>query len=164
MRIALPITAALAAVPLLANALPAPAPMPTPPGVPSGSASKDLLAGLTIAPQGPQDGYSRKMFPHWIKISGNCDTREVVLKRDGTDVVTSSSCVATSGSWLSPYDGVTWTSAHDLQIDHLVPLSNAWKVGTPRAERCSALNGTADQSLSVRCSFLDDEPAKGFRK
>ncbi|TVY25486.1 putative secreted protein, partial [Lachnellula hyalina] len=78
---------------------------------------------------GSQSGYSRALFPHWITISGTCNTREEVLKRDGTSVVTSSACASTSGSWLSPYDGATWTAASDLDIDHLVPLSNAWKSG-----------------------------------
>ncbi|KFX97264.1 hypothetical protein V490_02881, partial [Pseudogymnoascus sp. VKM F-3557] len=44
-------------------------------------------------------------------------------------VVTDSACAATSGSWLSPYDGATWTAASDVDIDHMVPLSNAWKSG-----------------------------------
>ena len=54
-----------------------------------------------------QTGYSRDLFPTWITISGTCNTRETVLKRDGTNVVTSSACAATSGSWYSPYDGAT---------------------------------------------------------
>ncbi|KAL1621111.1 hypothetical protein SLS56_009316 [Neofusicoccum ribis] len=58
-----------------------------------------------------------------------CNTRETVLKRDGTNVVTSSACAATSGSWFSPYDGETWTAASDVDIDHMVPLSNAWQSG-----------------------------------
>jgi hypothetical protein len=94
-------------LPSLAVALPAPAPMPTPPGIPSASSAKTTLQSLTVAAQGPQDGYSRDLFPHWITISGSCDTRETVLKRDGTNVVTSSSCAATSGTWYSPYDGAT---------------------------------------------------------
>jgi hypothetical protein len=62
--------------------------------------------------------------------SSGCDTRDVVLKRDGTGVVQdSSSCSTSSGKWISPYDGATWTAASDLDIDHVVPLSNAWKVG-----------------------------------
>jgi hypothetical protein len=99
-----------------------------PPGVPATAAAKTLLAGLTVAAQGPQTGYSRDLFPHWITQSGNCDTRETVLKRDGTSVVQSTACAATSGTWKSPYDGATWTAASDVDIDHMVPLSNAWKV------------------------------------
>jgi hypothetical protein len=105
-----------------------PAPAPSPPGVPTASSAVALLAALAVAPQGPQDGYSRAKFPHWIKQSGTCDTRETVLKRDGTDVVTNSACTPKSGSWYSPYDGLTWTASSDVDIDHLVPLSNAWKV------------------------------------
>jgi hypothetical protein len=103
---------------------------PTPPNIPSSSTATSLLNGLTVAAQGPQTGYSRDLFPHWIIQSGTCDTRETVLKRDGTSVVTSSACAATSGSWFSPYDGATWTAASDVDIDHVVPLSNAWKVRT----------------------------------
>ncbi|KFX92365.1 hypothetical protein O988_07300 [Pseudogymnoascus sp. VKM F-3808] len=101
----------------------------SPPNIPTTAAAKTALAGLTVAAQGPQDGYSRDLFPHWITISGACNTRETILKRDGTGVVTDSACAATSGSWLSPYDGATWTAASDVDIDHLVPLSNAWKSG-----------------------------------
>lgn len=113
---------------LLTSALALPAPAPTPPNIPSAATAQSQLAALQVAPQGPQTGYSRTLFPHWITQSGSCDTREVVLKRDGTNVVQSSTCAATSGSWFSPYDGATWTAASDVDIDHLVPLSNAWKV------------------------------------
>lgn len=50
--------------------------------------------------------------------------------RDGTNVVTNSACASTSGSWYSPYDGATWTAASDVDIDHMVPLYNAWVVST----------------------------------
>ena len=72
---------------------------------------------------------SSNLFPLWITISGSCNTREVVLGRDGTNVVTGSDCYPTSGTWFSPYDGATWTQASDLDIDHVVPLSDAWKSG-----------------------------------
>jgi hypothetical protein len=58
----------------------------------------------------------------------SCNTRETVLKRDGKNVVTNDACASTSGSWYSPFDGATWTAASDVDIDHMVPLSNAWKV------------------------------------
>lgn len=53
---------------------------------------------------------------------------EYVLKRDGTNVVVNSACVPQSGTWRSPYDAETTTSASDLDIDHMVPLKNAWIV------------------------------------
>lgn len=29
---------------------------------------------------------------------------------------------------MSPYDGATWTASGDVDIDHMVPLENAWVV------------------------------------
>jgi hypothetical protein len=101
----------------------------TPPNIPSAATATTELGALTVATQGSMSGYSRDKFPHWITISGTCDTRETVLKRDGTSVVTSSACAATSGTWRSPYDGATWTAASDVDIDHIVPLAEAWRSG-----------------------------------
>jgi hypothetical protein len=42
--------------------------------------------------------------------------------------VTNDACSATSGKWVSPFDGATWTAASDVDIDHMVPLKNAWIV------------------------------------
>jgi hypothetical protein len=94
----------------------------------SAATARTYLASLTVAAEN-RTGYSRDLFPHWITVSGTCNTRETVLKRDGSGVVTDSSCAATSGSWYSPYDGATWTAASDLDIDHLVPLAEAWDSG-----------------------------------
>jgi hypothetical protein len=101
----------------------------TPPNIPTVNVASTALSTLNVAVQGPQTGYSRNKFPHWIEISGKCNTRETVLARDGTQIVTNAACSVTSGKWLSPYDGKTWTNASDVDIDHVVPLSNAWKVG-----------------------------------
>ena len=78
-----------------------------------------MLERLTVAPSGSSDGYSRDLFPHWGTVSGACNARETVLKRDGSGVTTDSECRSTSGSWKSPYDGKTWTSATEIQIDHV---------------------------------------------
>ncbi|MDX3075637.1 HNH endonuclease family protein [Streptomyces sp. NPDC088354] len=94
----------------------------------SAATARSYLASLKVAAEN-RTGYDRDLFPHWITISGACDTRETVLKRDGSGVVTNSSCSATSGSWYSVYDGATWTAASDLDIDHLVPLAEAWDSG-----------------------------------
>lgn len=60
--------------------------------------------------------------------NSSCDTREVVLKRDGKDVKQDDKCAAVSGTWTSEYDGESFTDSSDLDVDHIVPLSNAWKV------------------------------------
>lgn len=121
-------------LPLVALVSTAPAPLiaRSPPNIPSTPTAQAQLADLRVAAQGSQTGYSRDLFPHWITQSGTCNTRETVLKRDGTGVVTDSACTSTSGSWFSPYDGATWSAASDVDIDHVVPLSNAWKVGPPQ--------------------------------
>lgn len=125
----------------------------TPPGIPSTTTAKSELASLTVKADGSQTGYSRDKFPHWIIQSGTCDTREVVLKRDGTSVVTNSACSATSGKWFSPYDGATWTAASDVDIDHVVPLADAWRTGASgwtTAQRQSYANDlSAPQLIAV---------------
>jgi hypothetical protein len=100
-----------------------------PTGIPSKSTAQTYLNALTVAAEANASTYDRELFPHWITISGTCNTRETVLQRDGSNVVTSSACAATSGSWYSPYDGATWTAASDVDIDHVVPLAEAWRSG-----------------------------------
>lgn len=116
----------------------------TPPNIPSKATAQSELNALTVASEGSMTGYSREQFPHWITISGTCNTRETVLKRDGTNVTVDSSCAATSGSWYSPYDGATWTNASDVDIDHIVPLAEAWR------------SGANSWSTSQRQSFAND--------
>ncbi|MEV1155251.1 HNH endonuclease family protein [Micromonospora chokoriensis] len=115
-----------------------------PPGIPSKATAQSQLNALTVAAQGSSSGYSRDLFPHWITVSGSCNTREQVLKRDGTSVVVDSSCAATSGRWYSPYDGATWTAASDVDIDHVVPLAEAWR------------SGASSWTTSRRQSFAND--------
>ncbi|MFI9820839.1 HNH endonuclease family protein [Streptomyces sp. NPDC052013] len=109
----------------LFNGPTASAALPTPV---SATTARSYLAALTVATE-DRTGYNRDLFPHWTTVSGTCNTRETVLKRDGSGVVTDSSCAATSGSWYSPYDGATWYAASDVDIDHLVPLAEAWDSG-----------------------------------
>jgi hypothetical protein len=91
--------------------------------------ARSYLSQLTVRTEGSSSGYSRDLFPHWSTQSGSCNTREVVLKRDGVDVVQDSGCAAVSGTWYSEYDGATWRAASDLDIDHVVALAEAWRSG-----------------------------------
>lgn len=101
----------------------------TPPNIPDPATAKSLLAELTVAPDGSMDGYSREEFPHWSDVEGNCSAREKVLQRDGQGVEVDGDCYPTSGSWYVEYNGNTVTEPSDVQIDHVVPLANAWRTG-----------------------------------
>ncbi|MBO1333099.1 HNH endonuclease family protein [Streptomyces sp. VRA16 Mangrove soil] len=153
------------ALTVLGATAPAQAAPPTPIAA---STARTYLSELTVKTEGSSDGYSRDLFPHWITQSGTCNTREVVLKRDGTNVVTDSSCAATSGSWYSAYDGATWTASSDVDIDHVVPLSEAWKSGASSwttAQRQAFANDLTRPQLiavtdNVNQSKGDQDPAE----
>lgn len=87
------------------------------------------LDTLTVGAWASMSGYSRDRFPHWSMQSNGCNTRDVVLKRDGQAVVTSPDCAITQGTWFSVYDGKTATKPQEIDIDHMVPLANAWRTG-----------------------------------
>ena len=103
---------------------------------PGGSAAGDStaaeatarLGSLTVAKAGSMRYYSREKFPHWRSTGENCDVRDTVLKRDGTKVKVSG-CNVVAGSWRSVYDSTTLNSPTKVDIDHVVPLANAWRSG-----------------------------------
>jgi hypothetical protein len=100
-----------------------------PPTPPSASTAASQLATLTVKAEGSTTGYSRDLFPHWTTVSGTCDTRDEVLKRDGSGVTVDSQCEPTAGRWYSVYDAVWVTDDSSVDIDHMVPLAEAWKSG-----------------------------------
>lgn len=87
---------------------------------------------------GSNESYSREAFgPSWEDVDKNgCDTRNDILQRDLTKTrVDPNGCTVVSGTLNDPYTGKTIqfvrgkdTSAA-VQIDHIVPLSYAWKAG-----------------------------------
>ncbi|TCC61251.1 HNH endonuclease [Kribbella pittospori] len=124
------ITAALTAVAATAAfTLSAGPALAYPPDPPSAGTAATQLASLTVKTEGSTSGYSRDLFPHWITQSGSCDTREQVLKRDGTGVTVDSSCQPTTGRWYSVYDATYVNDSSGVDIDHIVPLAEAWKSG-----------------------------------
>ncbi|WP_246430667.1 HNH endonuclease family protein [Streptomyces rectiverticillatus] len=99
------------------------------PALSSSEEAKKQLNGLTVAKPRPMTGYSRDKFPHWAQQGNKCDTRETILGRDGKGVKRDAECRAVSGSWQSLYDGKTFSAASQVDIDHIVPLANAWRSG-----------------------------------
>lgn len=91
----------------------------------------EVLAEIVQADEFP-DGYSRDLFRHWIDSDRNgCNTREEVLIAESLTnaQVDRFGCAVVAGDWLSAFDGVSHTDPSDLDIDHLVPLKEAWDSG-----------------------------------
>jgi hypothetical protein len=95
-----------------------------------------LEAAIDRLPVGaPQaaNPYERTQFPHWIEITPGCDTRCTVLDRQRSPA-----------GWLSAYDGYVATRPGELEIDHVVPLAEAW------------VSGASTWTLARRQAFAND--------
>lgn len=93
-----------------------------------------VLETLPVKGRAPKTDYRRVQFGDgWILV-GNCDTRNIILNRDLTDV-TLTGCKVATGRLTDPYTGKSIdfqrgpTSSTLIQIDHVVALSNAWQTG-----------------------------------
>ena len=77
------------------------------------------------------EGYDRARFKLWIDANKNgCDTRaEVLIAEAIVKPKKAAKCKLTGGKWLSSYDGIKYSDASKLDIDHLVPLAEAWRSG-----------------------------------
>ena len=104
------------------------------------STAEILLDSLAVKGRAPKTGYTRAQFGQtWADVNRNgCDTRNDILKRDLTNVVFregTRNCVVESGTLIDPYSGITINfvkgvkSSMEVQIDHVVALSNAWQTG-----------------------------------
>ncbi|MCF8522793.1 MAG: DUF1524 domain-containing protein [Pontimonas sp.] len=89
-----------------------------------------LVVRLRVEPE-VQFGYDRDLFRHWIDADGDgCDSRrEVLIAESTTPVGIGSGCSLFGGTWYSAFDGVTTTDASSFDIDHFVPLKEAWDSG-----------------------------------
>lgn len=96
-------------------------------GLPSVSSA---VTELRVEPE-VEGGYSRGLFDHWIDGDGNgCDTRREVLIEESLQPVTvGPGCFLEGGEWYSAFDGVTTTNPSNFDIDHFVPLKEAWDSG-----------------------------------
>lgn len=126
------------------------------PGMVSTAVARTQLAALKVAQPGTMSGYSRDKFTHWAEQGDKCDTREVVLQRDGTGVKRDAECKAVSGTWKSLYDDAVVTEASKMDIDHMVPLAEGWRSGAAgwdAAKRKAFANDlTRPQLLAVTAS------------
>jgi hypothetical protein len=112
----------------------------------SPSQADSVASGLSIIEaqvtkgRAAKTGYTRAQFGQtWADVDRNgCDTRNDILKRDLTAEVfkeKTRDCVVVSGTLIDPFSGETIkfvrgnVSSMEVQIDHVVALSNAWQTG-----------------------------------
>ena len=99
-----------------------------------------VLETLPVKGRAPKTGYSRDVFGQsWADVDRNgCDTRNDILKRDMTSIVfkpKTRNCVVLSGTLIDRYSGEMINfvrgnvSSMEVQIDHVVALSNSWQTG-----------------------------------
>lgn len=109
---------------------------------------KGLLAKLTTAAEAGFTSYDRTKFQYPTDANGDCqDTRAEVLQQETRVKVTftsASHCYVKYGTWYSWYDGVTAKSASNIQIDHLVPLYEAWTSGARKWNAATRKNFAND--------------------
>ncbi len=149
----------------------------------SSEIASEVLGRLEVKGRAPKSDYRRSHFGQgWAELVG-CDTRNYILKRDLVDVKTRSftDCTVLSGTLSDPYTSKVINfvrgngTSDDVQIDHIVALSDAWQKGaqllTPAQRELfanDALNLLAvdgqtnqDKSNSDAASWLP--PNKGYR-
>ncbi|MFD5185330.1 HNH endonuclease family protein [Streptomyces sp. NPDC058372] len=118
-------------------------------------------------------GYSRTVFKHWTagdNPTDGCNTRKEVLIAEAIIAPeVGPRCSITGGAWFSYYDEVTVDGAGGLDIDHMVPLAEAWDSGASawtaaRREAYANDQGQASSLVAVTArtnrSKSDHDPAE----
>lgn len=140
-----------------------------------------VLSELEVKGRAPKTGYTRAQFGDGWASTGGCDTRNIILKRDMTNVVTNERCQVTNGTLNDPYTGMAIafvrgeTSSSDVQIDHVVALSDAWQKGAQQLSQETretlandplellAVDGTVNQQKSDGDAATWLPPNKDYR-
>ncbi|MBL7489909.1 HNH endonuclease [Frankia sp. AgB1.9] len=142
------------------------------------------LGTLKIAPLATSPKYDRDAFgTAWKDVDHNgCDTRNDVLRRDlhSVTVRTTDNCIVLTGELNDPYTNriIRFNRGKDsaaVQIDHVVPLGDAWRTGAyafPQAEREAIANDpenllAVDGPTNIKKSDSDASewlpPASGYK-
>ena len=117
--------------------------LPTTPAVAADQKASVVLESLAVKGRAPKTGYTRAQFGQsWADVDRNgCDTRNDILTRDLTDELYkpgTHNCVVLSGVLVDPYSGESISflrgniTSMEVQIDHVVALSDAWQKGAQK--------------------------------
>lgn len=110
-------------------------------------------------------GYDRDRFSHWVDADRDgCDTRREVLITESTRRVSvRAGCFLARGRWVSAYDGRVTRDPPTFDVDHVVPLAEAWRSGARRwsaARRRSFANDLGDRR-TLRAVSAKSNRSKG---
>jgi hypothetical protein len=127
------------------------------------------LADLKSGRPGSMAGYRREEFgPAWKDVDRNgCDTRNDILARDLDEVKKRNKCVVIAGELDDPYTGkhITFVKAKafEVQIDHIIPLGLAWKMGADdwSEDKRTELANDRDNLLAVWSRPNEQKSDKG---
>ncbi|MCK5074314.1 MAG: HNH endonuclease [Bacteriovoracaceae bacterium] len=77
--------------------------------------------------------YNRKLYRHWIDKDGDCQNEraETLIRHNIGQLKfkTKKQCMVIGGKWIDNYSGKIFTKANELDIDHVVTLKHAHKMG-----------------------------------
>ncbi|GAA3758396.1 hypothetical protein HDA32_001927 [Spinactinospora alkalitolerans] len=125
--------------------------------------ARERLAGIEVAVPDSRGDYEREEFGDgWIDTDDNgCSTRNDVLARDLDAVTADADCKVVNGVLDDPYTGerIEFTSddPQAVQIDHVVPLSLAWRMGADEWDRDRRVEFANDPGNLIAA----DGPANG---
>jgi hypothetical protein len=99
---------------------------------PVGSAA-EALETLEVKGKAPKTGYARDQFGDgWDTVNG-CSVRNIILYRDLQNPVLDDECKVIAGTLIDSYSDETIQftpeKSSDVQIDHVIALSDAWQKG-----------------------------------
>jgi len=113
---------------------------------------RDAIGALRVAEE-DRSGYRREAFRHWVDADKDgCTTRaEVLIEEAVVPPTVGAKCALTGGSWYSYYDDAYLDAAGGLDIDHMVPLAEAWDSGASQwtAEQREGYANDIDQPRAL---------------
>lgn len=95
----------------------------------------EVLESLEVKGRAPKNNYSRDQFGDGWVSEGLCDMRNIILARDLASPIIDEQCKVQRGELNDPYTGLIISfqrgpdTSAEVQIDHVVALSDAWQKG-----------------------------------
>lgn len=112
----------------------------------------------------PAEPYNRRQhFGAWVRATGCLNVRNAVLLRDAKDhsveFFPDNNCRVKSGVWFDPFSNDFIFNASEIEIDHIIPLKNAYESGAAewtKERRCHFSNFLWDGSHLLPVFWIEN--------